>query len=89
MTTMNTGDVERRIGVPITANLLTALGFEAVGRDKRAMLWDQKDYPKMCEALAKYIKGRADVPMQPKPEKVAKKAAPTKGTPAADDDEEL
>lgn len=93
--TMNTGDVSRRLGIPVTAELLTELGFEPVGRDKRAVLWAPEDYPKMCDAVGKYIAGRKNVPMQPKPERQAK---PTKSkTPVAgkplppsdDDDEEL
>jgi hypothetical protein len=88
--TMNTGDVSRRIGVPITAELLQELGFTPTGKDKRAVLWDEDDYPAMCDALGRWIFGRKAMPMQPKPA-----AAPAKGKPKAgaskpaDDDEEL
>lgn len=79
--TMNTGDVSRRMGIPVTATLLKELGFEPVARDKRAELWNPDEYPAMCESLGKWVSRRATVPMQPKPESKAKKPA------AADDDE--
>ncbi len=88
MTTMNTGDISRRIGVPITADLLRELGFKPVGQDKRATLWAETDYKAMCVSLANWIKERQTVPMQPKPVAAAKPGA-TKSTPAAADDEEL
>lgn len=90
--TMNTGDVSRRLGIPVTAELLTELGFKPVGRDKRAVLWAPEDYPKMCDAVGKYIAGRKNVPMQPKPDRPTKVKKPAAGKPPApsdDDDEEL
>jgi hypothetical protein len=82
--TMSVGDINRRLGdVPVTERLLTKLGFEAVGRDKRAVLYDQKDYPAMCAAVADYIRKKDTVPMQPRPEKEEKPAKAAKGTPAA------
>lgn len=89
---MNTGDVTRRIGLVVTSDLIAQLGFKAVGQDKRATLWAQSDYPAMCKALSKWIAGKADVPMQPKPErkeKGSKPTAPAKGKPAPDDDDDL
>ena len=71
--TMQTGDVSRRLGIPVTADLLTNLGFTVVGTDKRAQLWAQSDYPEMCERLAEFIRGKADVPMQPRPAPPPKK----------------
>lgn len=88
MSTMNTGDVSRRIGVPITSDLLKELGFKPVGQDKRATLWAEKDFKAMCVSLANWIKERQTVPMQPKPVAATKPGA-TKNTPAAADDEEL
>ena len=90
MTTMNTGDVTRRIGFVVTTGLLTSLGFKPVGQDKRANLFNQSDYPAMCKALSKWVAGRVDVPMQPKPPRKEKgeKAAATPAT-AVDDDDEL
>lgn len=94
--TMNTGDVSRRIGLTITAELLQELGFEPAGRDKRAVLWDEADYPAMCDALGKHIIGKKAVPMQPKPTPAPKKdkapktrASKSAKPPAGDDDEEL
>lgn len=78
--TMNTGDISRRLGVPVTVELLKELGFTEAGKDKRASLWDQDDYPEMARKVGEYIKSRANVPMQPKPDR---KAKPT----PADDDE--
>lgn len=92
MSTMNTGDVTRRIGLVVTSDLIAQLGFKAVGQDKRATLWAQSDYPAMCKALSKWVAGKADVPMQPKPErkeKGSKPTAPVKGKPAPDDDDDL
>lgn len=89
---MNTGDVTRRIGLVVTSDLIAQLGFKAVGQDKRATLWAQSDYPAMCKALSKWVAGKADVPMQPKPErkeKGSKNAALAKGKPAPDDDDDL
>lgn len=70
--TMNTGDVSRRLGVPVTVELLESLGFKSVGKDKRASLWSQDDYPAMAAKVGNYVKGRADVPMQDKPAKKSK-----------------
>lgn len=94
MTTMNTGDVSRRLGLIVTTELIASLGIKAVGQDKRATLWAQDDYPKICKALSKWVAGKADVPMQPKPvrtEKAAKPGTAPKGKPAApvDDDDDL
>ena len=89
---MNTGDVTRRIGLVVTSDLIAQLGFKAVGQDKRATLWAQSDYPAMCKALSKWVAGKADVPMQPKPErkeKGGKPTAPVTGKPAPDDDDDL
>lgn len=94
--TMNTGDVCRRIGITITSELLLALGFKPEGRDKRAVLWDDDDYPAMCDAIGKHIIGKKAVPMQARPAAAPKKdkapktrASKTATPPAGDDDEEL
>ena len=92
MSTMNSGDVSRRIGVPITSDLLKELGFKPVGQDKRATLWAEKDFKAMCVSLANWIKERQTVPMQPKPvtaTKVAIKTAVKGAAAQAADDEEL
>jgi hypothetical protein len=83
--TMNTGDVSRRLGVPVTAELLEELGFKPAGKDKRAILWDQGDYHEMAMKVGSFVQSRTDVPMQPKPERKATKST----TVAATDDDEL
>lgn len=93
--TMNTGDVSRRLGLPVTAEQLEGYGFKPSGRDKRAVLWDEDDYPAMCDAIAEYVLSRKAVPMQPRPDRPPAKGKPkaseTKAgaKPPADDDEEL
>lgn len=95
--TMNTGDICRRIGITITAELLQELGFEPEARDKRAFLWDDDDYPAMCDAIGKHIIGKKAVPMQPRPEPAPRKekapktsaSKPAKPPAGDDDDEEL
>jgi hypothetical protein len=92
MSTMNTGDITRRVGLVVTSDLIKELGFKAVGQDKRATLWAQSDYPAMCKALSKWVAGKADVPMQPKPERKEKSSKGTPSTKAAttvDDDDDL
>lgn len=90
---MNTGDISRRLGIPITVELLEELGFKAVRRDHRAHIWDQDDYPAMCIAIGNHITERQDVPMQPRPEPKPKKEKEPKPNgkknepaPSADDD---
>jgi hypothetical protein len=90
VSTMNTGDVTRRIGFVVTSELIKDLGFKAVGQDKRATLWAQSDYPAMCKALSKWVAGKVDVPMQPKPErkeKGSKATASAKAATTVDDDD--
>jgi hypothetical protein len=93
VSTMNTGDVTRRIGLVVTTELIKALGFKPVGQDKRATLFAQSDYPAMCKALAKWVAGKAEVPMQPKPVRKEKgsKASTAAGKPATtvNDDDDL
>lgn len=81
--TMNTGDVSRRLGVPVTVELLESLGFKSVGKDKRASLWDQDDYPEMANKVGDYVKERASMPMVFKPAKPPKKS---KAAPVVDED---
>lgn len=92
MTTMNTGDVTRRIGLVVTTDLIKGLGFKPVGQDKRATLFAQSDYPAICKALGKWVAAKAEVPMQPKPERKEKVLGAGKGkpaTPPVEDDDEL
>ena len=89
MSTMNTGDITRRVGLVVTTERIKALGFKPVGQDKRATLFAQADYPAICKALGKWVAGRAEVPMQPKPEKKEKGAKATKAATKVDDDDDL
>lgn len=86
---MNTGDVSRRLGVPVTVELLEELGFKPIGKDKRASLWDQADYAEMAKKVGSYVQSRADVPMQPKPDRKPAKTTPAAKTTPPDDDDEL
>lgn len=83
--TINTGDVSRWMGIPVTAERLIDLGFKPAGKDKRAVLWDVKDFPKMCVLLGDWIKQRQHEPMPDKPDAPPKKekAAAAPAAPAA------
>lgn len=80
--TINTGDVSRWMGIPVTAERLIDLGFKPAAKDKRAMLWDVKDFPQMCLALGDWITSRANEPMPDKPDAPPKKEKPA-AAPAA------
>lgn len=85
--TLNTGDISRRIGLTVTTQIIEDLGFEPVGKEKRASLWAESDYPKICKALGALIVGKASVTDTP-----AKPPAKVKDKPAApkeDDDDEI
>jgi hypothetical protein len=87
---MNTGDVTRRMGVTVTSERLLELGFKPVEKDKRAYLWDQADYPEMCEKFGAWIIAQKDVPMQPKPARTSKAPSePAKSKPATYDTDDL
>ena len=79
---MNTGDVGRRLGVGVTAELLESMGIEPAGRDKRATLFAESDWPAICEKLSAYILGRIDEPRAPRPDRLAKKASAPAPAPA-------
>lgn len=74
---MNMGDVSRRLGINVTAELLESIGIEPVGRDKRAVFFAEEDWPMICAKLAAYIKNRVDEPRHPRPEKAPKPAKKT------------
>jgi hypothetical protein len=91
---MNTGDVCRRLGLNVTAELLNSLGIAPVQTDKRASLYSEEQWPLICKKVAGYVQSRLSVATPPRP--AAKKAkAPDSPPPAAaktpdlDDDEEL
>lgn len=91
MSTLNTGDVARRIGIPVTEKMLTELGFKPTGKDKRAFLWDEDDYPEMCQKIGQSIMDKASVTTTPaKPPAPPRKAATPAPAPApVEDDDDL
>ena len=52
--TLNLGQIVERIGVIVSADLLTRLGFIAT-RDKSSRLFHERDFPAICAALAAHI----------------------------------
>ncbi len=74
---MNMGDVSRRLGINVTAELLESIGIEPVGRDKRAVFFAEEDWPEICRKLAAYINARINEPRHPRPEKAPKPAKKT------------
>jgi len=90
---MLTSEVSARIGIVITAQLLRDIGFTPVRLDKRAVIWNANEYPKMCEALGKHISAKklVDRPVDTG-ERTSKKktttAPVTTNAGSIDDDEE-
>lgn len=89
---MKTGDVAASIGLNVTTEMLIELGFKPSPEPGRAKLWNEDDYPAMCDKLGDWVKKRKDV-RNVKPSAAKKPtAAPTPPPPApppAADDEEL
>lgn len=59
--TINLSTIKACLGIDVTADLLSKLGFEPVARDKAARLYRADDYPRIARALIKYIWARADM----------------------------
>lgn len=74
---IKTGDISARIGLTVTADLITSLGFPPDETQKRAKLWDESKYPKICQAIADHVAGKSN----------STAMAPSKTKPAEDDDE--
>lgn len=93
MSTLNTGDVARRIGIPVTEKMLTELGFKPTGKDKRAFLWDEDDYPEMCQKIGQSIMDKASVTTTPAkppaPPRKPKAGATPAPAPVQEDDDDL
>lgn len=53
-----TTEIQRRMGVQVSGEMLRALGFDPVVEEKTRILWRESDYPQMCYTLAAYIAGR-------------------------------
>ncbi|NVZ73781.1 YqaJ viral recombinase family protein [Pseudomonas gingeri] len=52
---MKLGDICGRLGFTLTADFLGSLGFEAVARERSAMLYRASDFPLICGALISHI----------------------------------
>ncbi|NWA03752.1 YqaJ viral recombinase family protein [Pseudomonas gingeri] len=52
---MKLGDICGRLGFTLTADFLGSLGFEAVARERSAMLYRASDFPLICDALISHI----------------------------------
>lgn len=49
------GDISSRLGFTMSADFLVSLGFEAVARERSAMLYRASDFPRICAALVRHI----------------------------------
>lgn len=66
--TMKIGDITASVGVTVTSELLTTIGFTPEPIPGRAKIYKSSDYPAICEALGEWIKNRKDVrKVAPKP----------------------
>lgn len=80
MNKLKTGDIAHRIGLIITTELITKVGFPPDESDGRSKFWNEDKYPAICDALGTYIMGRKTVTSMAPP-KVKARATPV------DDDE--
>ena len=53
--TLKLGQIGERLGFALTGDFLKALGFEPAARDKSALLFNESDFPFICEALVSHI----------------------------------
>ncbi|CAB3928876.1 YqaJ viral recombinase family protein [Achromobacter deleyi] len=53
--TLKLGQIGERLGFTLTADFLRTLGFEPASRDRAAMLYHERDFDHICEALVKHI----------------------------------
>jgi biotin carboxyl carrier protein len=51
------GEICRCLGFTLTADFLRSLGFEAIERDRSAMLYRAADFPRICSALVVHVQG--------------------------------
>ncbi|MCQ9618347.1 Heme peroxidase [Paenalcaligenes niemegkensis] len=49
------GQIGERLGFTVTAEFLRYLGFEPAGRDRAAVLYQERDFDRMCVALIDHI----------------------------------
>lgn len=53
--TLRLGQIGDRLGFNLTGDFLKELGFEPAAIDKRAMLFHEADFPRICRALIEHI----------------------------------
>lgn len=53
--TLRLGQIGERLGISLTADFLTSLGFAPVATDRAAKLYHEADFPRMCAALSRHI----------------------------------
>lgn len=61
--TLTLGKIGTRLGFSLTADFLRSIGFEAVGRERAAMLYHESSFPLICDRLVEHI-NRARTPQQ-------------------------
>jgi len=49
------GQIGERLGISLTADFLSSLGFAPVATDRAAKLYHEADFPRMCAALSRHI----------------------------------
>jgi len=49
------GQIGERLGITLTADFLTSLGFAPAATDRAAKLYHEIDFPRMCAALSRHI----------------------------------
>ena len=49
------GDINGRLGFNLTGDFLRSIGYEAVGRERAAVLYRAADFPAICSALINHI----------------------------------
>lgn len=49
------GQIGERLGIALTADFLTLLGFAPAATDRAAKLYHEADFPRMCAALSRHI----------------------------------
>ncbi|OEZ91516.1 hypothetical protein [Duganella phyllosphaerae] len=49
------GQIGERLGISLTAEFLTSLGFAPAATDRAAKLYHDADFPRMCAALTRHI----------------------------------
>lgn len=53
---INIVQIQAALLIPVNANFISEkLGFKPARTDKRAMFWNASEYPKMCDALVRWI----------------------------------